>query len=241
MIRCRNWVFCSEIIFAAEWCVVQRNSDSLPKLCQLQRISIRCRNWVVCNEFVIRCRNWVFYSELAFAAELCVVQRNCDSLSKLCQLRRINIRCRIVCCAANCDSLPKLCRLQRVNNSLSNGVFCGELAIRCRSWVGCSEIVIRCRNCVVCSALTIRCRSWVGCSEIVIRCRNCGASSETVFRCLQRNSSRCQIGQPAANQFSLSISTISLLGRNDLNASNNFMVWWCKMWNTWMWTYELFK
>jgi len=34
----------------------------------------------------------------------------------------------------------------------------------------------------------------------------------------------CQIGQPAANQFSLLISTISLLGRNDLNSNNNFMV-----------------
>jgi hypothetical protein len=43
------------------------------------------------------------------------------------------------------------------------------------------------------------------------------------------------------NQLSLPISTISLLGRNDLNASNNFIVWWCKMWNTWMWTYELLK
>ena len=28
----------------AELCVVQRNSDSLPKLCQLQRIRIGCRN-----------------------------------------------------------------------------------------------------------------------------------------------------------------------------------------------------
>jgi hypothetical protein len=28
----------------AKLCVVQRNSDSLSKLCQLQRISIRCRN-----------------------------------------------------------------------------------------------------------------------------------------------------------------------------------------------------
>jgi len=65
------------------------------------------------------------------------VQRNCDSLSKLCQLRRINIRCRIVCCAANCDSLPKLCRLQRINNSLPSGVFCSELAIHCRT--GCLQ------------------------------------------------------------------------------------------------------
>jgi len=32
-------------------------------------------------------------------AKMCVVQRNCDSLSKLCRLQRISIRCRIVCCA----------------------------------------------------------------------------------------------------------------------------------------------
>jgi hypothetical protein len=33
-------------------------------------------------------------------AKMCVVQRNCDSLLKLCRLQRISIRCRIVCCAA---------------------------------------------------------------------------------------------------------------------------------------------
>jgi hypothetical protein len=33
-------------------------------------------------------------------AKMCVVQRNCDSLPKLCRLQRISIRCRIVCCAA---------------------------------------------------------------------------------------------------------------------------------------------
>ena len=155
----------------------------------------------------IRCWNWIFYNELASAVELCVVQQNYDSQPKSCWLQRISIRCRIVCFVANCDSLPKLCRLQRINNSLPSGVFCSELTIRCRSWVGCSEIVIRCQN----------------------------------YGCLQQTSSRCQSGQPTANQFSLPISTISLLGRNDLNASNNFMVWWCKMWNTWMWTYELLK
>jgi hypothetical protein len=101
VIRCRNWVFCSELAFAAELCVVQRNCDSLPKLRRLQRISIHCQNWVVCSEFVIRCQNWVFCSELAFAAELCSVQRNCDSLPKLCRLQRISIRSRIVCCATN--------------------------------------------------------------------------------------------------------------------------------------------
>ena len=93
--------------------------------------------------------------EYIFAAELCVVQRNCDSLPKLSCLLRVSI-----CC------------------------------------------------------------------------QNYGASSETFS---------LPNWQPAANQFSLPISTISLLGRNYLNATNNFMVWWCKMWNTWMWTYELLK
>jgi len=137
MIHCWNCVSCSELAFAAELCVVQRNCDSLPKLYRLHRISIRCRNWVVCSEFVIRCRNWVFCSELAFAAELCVVQWNCDSLPKLCRLQRISIPCRnwVVCselafaaelCVVqrNCDSLPKLSCLLRV-------------CIRC--WIGCLQ------------------------------------------------------------------------------------------------------
>jgi hypothetical protein len=71
-VHAKIWVVCSELTFAVESCVLQRNCDLLPKLCRLQRISIRCRNWVVC-------------SELAFAAESCVLQWNCDSLSKLCR------------------------------------------------------------------------------------------------------------------------------------------------------------
>ena len=130
---------------------------------------------------MIHCWNCVGCSELAFAAELCVVQRNCDSLP--------------------------------------SGVLCSEVVIRCRSWVGCSEIVIRCRN-------------WVVCYELAF-------AAEIVAPAAKQFS--LQNWLHAANQFSLPISTISLLGRNDLNASNNFMVWWCKIWNTWMWTYELLK
>jgi hypothetical protein len=115
VIRCRNWVFCSELAFAAELCVVQRNCNSLPILRRLQRIGIHCRNWVICSEFVIRCRNWVFCGELAFAAELCVVQRNYDSLPKLCRLQQISIRCR-------------------------HWVVCSEFVIRCRNWVFGSEL-----------------------------------------------------------------------------------------------------
>jgi hypothetical protein len=57
--------------------------------------------------------------------------------------------------------------------------------------------------------------NWAACNEPVL-------AAELGY--LQRNSFRCRIGQPTANQFSLPISTISLLGRNDVNASNNFMV-----------------
>jgi hypothetical protein len=67
------------IVTACEVCVHA-------KMCRLQRISIRCRNWVVC-------------SELTFAVELCVLQRNYDSLPKLSRLQRMNIRCRIGCSA----------------------------------------------------------------------------------------------------------------------------------------------
>jgi len=95
-----------------------------------------------------RCRNWVVCSELAFAVELCVLQRNCDSLPKLCRPQWIGIHCRIACSAVNCDSMPKLSCLQRIN-------------IRCRNWVVCSEIVIRCRSCVVCSELTFAAKSCV--------------------------------------------------------------------------------
>ena len=129
---------------------------------------------VLRSEILFRCRNGTSCSELIFAADLCVAQRNSVSLPQLNLLQRIDIRCRVVRCAA------KLWHQQR------------------------------------CSC----------------RCRT-GSLRQTSFR--------CRIGQPAANQFSLPIPTISLLGRNDLNASNNFMIWWCKIWNTWMWTYELLK
>jgi hypothetical protein len=125
----RNWVFCSELTFVAELCVPQRNCDSLPKLCRLQRISIRCRSWVVCSEFVIRCRNWVP--------------------------------------AANV-------------NSLLNHVFCSEVVIRCRSWVVCSEFVIGCQNCVICSELAFA-------AEVELSAVNLWfANSLLKLSCLQR-------------------------------------------------------
>ena len=51
-------------------------------------------------EILFRCRNGTSCSELIFAADLCVAQRNSVSLPQLNLLQRINIRCRVVCCAA---------------------------------------------------------------------------------------------------------------------------------------------
>jgi len=182
LFRCRNWTCCSELIFTADLCVAAAKV-SPPQLNLLQRIDIRCRfvccaakfcfaaatkppaaNWyslpicVLRGEILFHCRNWTSCSELIFAADLCVAQRNSVSLPQLNLLQRSDIRCRVVHCAA-------------------------------KLW------------------LQQRCSS---------RCRT-GR--------LRRTSSRCRIGQPAANQFSLPIPTISLLGRNDLNANNNFMIW----------------
>ena len=198
------------LILAANLCVAQRNSVSLPQLNLLQRIDIRCRFvwcaakfcfaaaskpaaaiWyslpicVLRSEILFRCRSWTFGSEVIFAAELCVAQRNCDANSDAFLAAEL-AACGEPALAAELGSLQRT-------------------SFRYRT--GCLQ-----QN---------NCRCWTG--------------------SLRRTSSRCRVGQPAANQFSLPISTISLLGRNDLNASNNFMIWWCKIWNTWMWTYELLK
>jgi len=137
VIRCRNWVFCSELAFAAETVSAAANWHSLPKLCRLQRIGIRCRNWVVCSEFVIRCRNWVFCSELAFTAELCVMQRNCDSLPKLSCLLRVSICCRN--CGANSETVfaAELGSLQRTSSCCR----IGQPAVFAAKLVACSETV----------------------------------------------------------------------------------------------------
>jgi hypothetical protein len=137
-------------------------------------------------------------------------------------------------------------------------VFCSEFVIRCRSWVVCSELAFVAKLCIlqrICDSLpklsclqwiSIRCRIVCFYSESVIRCRSCIVCSEFVTRfwnwvVCSEVAFAVEIVAPAANQFSLPISTIGLPGIDDLNASNNFMVWWCKMWNTCMWTYELLK
>jgi hypothetical protein len=40
----------------------------------------------------------------------------------------------------------------------------------------------------------------------------------------------------STNQFLLSIFMADIQVRNNLNACNNFIVWLCNIWNTWMWT-----
>jgi hypothetical protein len=160
------------------------------------------------------------------------LQRIYNSLSKLSYLQRINIRCWIVCPATNLGFAAEV-ELSAANlkfaaeielfaanvNSLSNSVFY-------------SEIVSRCGGCIVCNEFVTRCRNWVVCSELAF-------TAEIVRQ--QRTSFRCQTVQPAANQFSLPIFTIGLPDINDSNACNNFIGWWCKMWNTWTLTYELLK
>ena len=151
----------AKFCFAAATEPAAANSYSLP-ICVLR------------SEILFRWRNWTSCSDLIFAADLCVAQRNSVSLPQLNLLQRSDIRCWVVRCAAK--------------------LWCQQ----------------RCSSC-------------------------CRTGS------LRQTSSRCRIGQPAANQLSLPIPTISLLGRNDLNANNNFMIWWCKIGNTWMKTYELLK
>jgi hypothetical protein len=78
----------------------------------------------------------------------------------------------------NFDSLPKLCRLQRINNSLPSGVFCNELAIHYQSGVICSKSLPKLswlqRNCDSLPKLSCLLR-------VSICCGNYGASSEVVF------------------------------------------------------------
>jgi hypothetical protein len=69
--------------------------------------------------------------------------------------------------------------------------------------------------------------------------------SESVFAaefwCLQRIGFRCRILGRQWISFRCWFSTIDSHCRNDLNTCNDFIVWLCKIWNTWMWTYGFFK
>jgi hypothetical protein len=115
-------------------------------------------NCIVSSEIVIRCRNWIVCSELAFAAELCVLQRICDSLLNFSCLQRIHDSLSKLCCLQrNYDSLPKLSCLQRI-------------IIRCR--IVCSEgkFMIHGRSGIVCNEFVIHYRNWLS-AAISIRCQ----------------------------------------------------------------------
>ena len=121
-------------------------------------------SWIVYNKFVIHYKNWVFCNELAFAAELCILQRNCDSLLKLSCLQRSGFRSRIACSAAKlwvadeavstsanlsrcrnwvfciwiCNLLPSMSCLQLICNSLPQLSSLQQINILCQ--IGCSAV-----------------------------------------------------------------------------------------------------
>jgi len=75
LFRCRNWTCCSRFVCcAAKFCFADATEPpaaiwySLP-ICVLR------------SEILFRCRSWTSCSEVIFAAELCVVQRNCGANS----------------------------------------------------------------------------------------------------------------------------------------------------------------
>jgi hypothetical protein len=83
-VHAKMWVVCSELTFVAELGVQQRNFWFAAETVSAEENYIRCQNWDVCSKIMICCRSCVVWSELTFAAESCVLQWNCDSLSKLC-------------------------------------------------------------------------------------------------------------------------------------------------------------
>jgi len=96
----------------------------------------------------------------------------------------------------NCDLLPKLCRLQRINIHCRNRVVYNEIVIRCRSCVVCSDLAFTAELCVLqwnCDSLPKLCRpQWIG-----IHCRMACSAANLWFafktECLQRINIRCWI------------------------------------------------
>ena len=112
VIRCWNWVICSESTFPAEsvsfatnlwfaveielsivnqcflpkvW-VLQQICDSLQKLSYLQRINIRCQNCVGWSESVFESKRVLSAANMLFAAEIELSAANQRSLLKVCFL-----------------------------------------------------------------------------------------------------------------------------------------------------------
>jgi len=186
---------------------------------------VHYRSCIVYSEFEIRCRNWVVCIELTFVAELCNLQRIWDLLPKLYCLQRIcNSLPKLSClqgiciCCQSCDSLLKLYCLQWICDSLLELSYLRRISIRCRKRVGYNEVAFA--------------AEIVAPATKYFSLPNCAAYSEPVFAV-----ELCSL----SNQVSLPIFIIGLLVRIESNVCNNFIVLWCKMWNTWMWTYELLK
>jgi hypothetical protein len=149
----------------------------------------------------------------------------------VCLLQWISICCWKCVLQRICDSLLKLSCLQQISIRWRKCVCCKELAFAAESVLFTMNLWFAAELCGLLET-SFHCRivwpavkqfllpNYVACSEPVFVAKLCG---------LQRNSFRCWF------------STIDPPGRNDLNACNNFIIWWCKMWNTWMWTYGLLK
>jgi hypothetical protein len=247
-----NQVFAAEFVlsvanqvFSAELCCPQRIKCSLPNLC--------CPQWIRSG---VHCQIVLSAANQVFAAELCIPQWIRCSLLNLCcpqwirfSLSNYVVRSEsgfaveVVLSAANLQSLLKSCCLQQKCDSLPKSSCLQRIRIRCQKRVGCSEVAFA-AEIMVPATKQFRC-------QIVRPAANqfslpkCAACSELVFATelydLQRISFCYWIVWPAANQFRCRFSSIDRGGRNDLNACNNFIVWWCKMRNTWMWTYGLLK
>ena len=200
-----NRVVYSESVFAAKIALFEANQHSLPKLRCLQRISIRCRKCVFYSEYMIHCRNWAVRSELAFAAESVLAIANQRSLSKLCCLQRISVRCRkcvfysesVICCRnwvvcselafttkieLSAANLLKVCVLQRIYDSLSKLSYQQRISIRCRKCIGCSELAFTAKN--VLATVNQRSLSKLCCLQrISVRNQKCVVYSEFVIHC----------------------------------------------------------
>ena len=76
VIRCRNWVGCSELTFTAELCVQQRIWDSLPKLYCLQWICNSLPKLSCLQRINIHCRIVCPIANLGFTAEVVLSAAN---------------------------------------------------------------------------------------------------------------------------------------------------------------------
>ena len=162
LFRCRNWASCSEFIFAADLCVVQRNSVSLPQLNLLQRNYVSLPKPNLLQRIDIRCRFVCCAAKFYFAAvteplaaKFCFAAATEPLTAKLCFATETEPP------TANWYSLP-IC------------VLCSEILFRCRNWTSCQRNYVRYRNWTSCSELIFA-------TELCVVQRNCGANNDAVF------------------------------------------------------------